>query len=191
MLIEGRNRTELDILAAKDLCEKMRKNDLNYGCLPTSIRSLGGDIHYYNIINKKTEMTQLFTVDKFDLEIGGFVEIDEPVDENYIQSTLEWLFEERHNFEGRDLAGLVVYRFYPDNKIDDGRELINHFFTIFPQETMSPKVRRVLEKENRYIVVDIAAEKPLGRTNPEEMADYMNQVMDIGGKFLLIQVYKK
>lgn len=177
--------SELNIRSARRLHKALVLRGLDIGCLPISVRALGGLVSFKSVINGDAEISKLSSLNKYNLETGGFIPIEEKVTPEYIENIFEILMLKNADGESKKIAGLLVLNYFPDN------ESYNHYFAVLPREAMRLRVKRSLTKKNQYKVVDSRGGRLVGKTSVKDFSDYFNEIIGLGGKFVVFQIYKR
>lgn len=183
------NNSEKHIRSARALHRRLSKQGIQTGCLPISIRALGGEISFHKVISQPEQTEMLSCLSETGLEVGGFIPIDEKVTGKKVELLLDHLasiyFEELAD-SSRFAGFLVLSYFDDDNALKDN----NHYFAILPRDALRPRVRKKLIKKREYLVVDSGGGNLVGRTHVNDLAKFINHTMKFGGKFLIFQVFK-
>lgn len=180
-----RNKAEQNLRNAEDLGMMIKQSEVRYGCLPIALRALGGFVHYYlNFIGQKDQMTKLSIVSTLGLDVGGFVEVGSEVTGNFIDSLLDMLYVERQEGEEeREIVGYLAMVVYPEDSF------LNHYFAIIPQERMSPLIMRTIVRERKFYVADSNGDTIVGKAHVDDLADYFNGVINLGGTVTIMQIH--
>jgi hypothetical protein len=182
------NKAETNLYKAEDLYKQLIKARTVYACVPVSILSLGGEIHFYHLVNKSLQ--EINSIDAFfrsGLDLGMFAVIEEDVSGESIEEILDLLYIERVTTEDqRDVVGFLILITFPSEKSE-----YNHALTIFPRELMSLRVRKKLIKQKKYLVVDTSKAPIVGRAHVNDIANYLSKIKIFGAEVEIYQVFKK
>lgn len=176
---------ELELRSARRLHQKILNSGEAGGCLPISIRALGGEISVRKATSGDEALTRLSLVEESQLDLGALIEIETEVTSTYLEDVFELLMQYSEDGWGQ-LKGLLVLYYF--SNVGD---LSNHYFVILPREQFSPRVQKSLEKRKQYKVVDSAGGRLIGKTSTKDFAEFFNQIIDLRGTFLIFQVFKR
>jgi hypothetical protein len=160
--MRARNKAEDNIIESEALFHKLftRHPDLRHICMFTSIKSLGGEVHYNNILLDTRNQNVFWNegLELAGLEIGAYTEISNQVDANTLEELIELLSTTQLSDHQNKLRGLFVTVYSNLNKL-------GHAFVIFPYSILSQKRSKKLIQQKKYLIVDIADGKPIGKTS--------------------------
>ncbi len=175
--------TSRHLHAALMLYHEAQAADLDYGCVEVSLQALGGTSHLVDLLcgNTTEDSSLLNIILRKGFKSSWIVSIPVNATGQDIETILEGnLPDLQPNSKGK-LAGYLGLESYSDP------DQSNHVIAILPRQYMSRNVRRRLQKQRAYLVIDTSIGGALPITT-NGLATYAKQIMNKGGHFAIARL---